>query len=59
VRERAENIVNRMQKYGQTAIPKTEIDLVCWSDLACSSAVETKSRNRAKTPKEVQKVPGL
>ena len=30
---RAQNLVNRIAKYGEHAVPKNELDLVSWSDL--------------------------
>jgi hypothetical protein len=46
---RAHNIVDRIEKYGESGIPKNELDLVSWSDLEVSGiAVKGERRRRAR-----------
>jgi hypothetical protein len=48
VAERARNIVARMEKYEDTAIPRDTFDLVCWSDLALTAGKQTKAESAYK-----------
>jgi len=46
---RVQNILNRMAKYGESAIPRDELDLVAWSDLAVSGvSVKQESRKMSR-----------
>jgi hypothetical protein len=46
---RAQNILDRMEKYGESGIPKNELDLVSWSDLEVTGiAVKGERRRKAR-----------
>ncbi len=45
---RAQNILDRIEKYGESGIPKNEFDLVSWSDLAVTG-IAVKGEARRKT----------
>ncbi len=45
---RAQNILDRIEKYGESGIPKNELDLVSWSDLAVTG-IAVKGEGRRKT----------
>jgi hypothetical protein len=45
---RAKNILDRMEKYGESGIPKNELDLVSWSDLEVTG-IAVKGERRRKT----------
>jgi hypothetical protein len=45
---RAKNILERMEKYGESGIPKNELDLVSWSDLEVTG-IAVKGERRHKT----------
>lgn len=45
---RAQNILDRIEKYGESGIPKNELDLVSWSDLAVTG-IKVKGESRRKT----------
>ena len=46
--ERAQNIIKRIEKYGDSAIPKNEFELISWSDL---SVAEGSAKDRKKAPR--------
>ena len=53
--ERAKNVIDRIAKYGESAIPTNEFDLACWSDLAVSGAEKIRKGGRPRkyrTPEE-------
>jgi hypothetical protein len=45
---RAQNILDRIEKYGESGIPKNELDLVSWSDLEVTG-VAVKGERRRRT----------
>ena len=45
---RAQNILDRIDKYGESGIPKNELDLVSWSDLEVTG-IAVKGERRRKT----------
>jgi hypothetical protein len=56
ISRRSQNILDRIAKYGESAIPKDELDLVAWSDLAVSgSAVKRAGKT---TPRQFKKCLG-
>jgi hypothetical protein len=48
---RAQNVLDRMQHYPETGIPKNAFDLVCWSDLAVT-AVRAKAKSSRTVPRQ-------
>jgi hypothetical protein len=47
IARRAQNILDRIAKYGESAIPKDALDLVAWSDLAVSGATVKRESRKA------------
>jgi hypothetical protein len=45
---RAKNILDRIEKYGESGIPKNEMDLVSWSDLAVTGIKVKEGRRKAR-----------
>ena len=45
---RAQNILDRTEKYGESGVPKNELDLVSWSDLQVTG-IAVKGERRRKT----------
>jgi hypothetical protein len=45
LRCRAQNILDRITKHGDSAIPRNEFDLVCWSDLQVTTGMQTKVKS--------------
>jgi hypothetical protein len=44
LRWRAQNILDRIARHGDGAIPRNEFDLVCWSDLQVTPGMHTKAK---------------
>jgi hypothetical protein len=52
LRFRSLNIINRIAKYGERAIPRNEVDLVSWSDLAMSEPGQPSAKGVRRTPRK-------
>jgi hypothetical protein len=56
LRWRAQNILDRIARHGEGAIPRNEFDLVCWSDLQVTTGMQAKAKSRYRSKPRVFRV---